>query len=231
MVIRSSASNKAHRDLLFTRGFQIGSIDNDELITELRSKADCSENGVMVDSMDLVEVLKRFENTRMVLPGIEASSNPLVHPLGVRTAPEEHEYSFNANEADDTIECICGFPDDDGNTVLCETCNTWQHIVCYWRSAEKVPDVHECVNCSPRPVDTVFAKETQRRRKNLEMHSTPGFPHTAYHKGTDTVINPPMGSYRADLEASPTRNPHYTNVDESRVTKSMIRNAQTPNLS
>ena len=30
------------------------------------------------------------------------------------------------------IKCICGRPEDDGNTVYCETCDTWQHIECYY---------------------------------------------------------------------------------------------------
>ena len=72
-------------------------------------------------------------------------------------------------EEDDssTIKCICGFADDDGNTVLCEKCVTWQHIVCYYESAEHVPDVHECTDCSPRAVDSRRAADKQRQRKEL----------------------------------------------------------------
>ena len=39
---------------------------------------------------------------------------------------------INEEEDSSTIKCICGFSDDDGNTVLCEKCDTWQHIVCYY---------------------------------------------------------------------------------------------------
>ncbi|KAF2125079.1 hypothetical protein P153DRAFT_120063 [Dothidotthia symphoricarpi CBS 119687] len=68
-----------------------------------------------------------------------------------------------------TIKCICGFSDDDGNTVLCEKCDTWQHIVCYYESAHHVPDVHECTDCLPRPVDSRSASEKQRlRREQLQ---------------------------------------------------------------
>ncbi|KAJ4341530.1 SET domain-containing protein 3 [Ascochyta clinopodiicola] len=70
-------------------------------------------------------------------------------------------------EESSTIKCICGFADDDGNTVLCERCDTWQHIVCYYESAQHVPDVHECTDCSPRPVDSRRAAEKQRQRKEL----------------------------------------------------------------
>ncbi|KAF2626478.1 hypothetical protein BU25DRAFT_100085 [Macroventuria anomochaeta] len=70
-------------------------------------------------------------------------------------------------EESSTIKCICGFADDDGNTVLCERCDTWQHIVCYYESAEHVPDVHECTDCSPRLVDSRRAADKQRQRKEL----------------------------------------------------------------
>ena len=70
-------------------------------------------------------------------------------------------------EESSTIKCICGFADDDGNTVLCEKCDTWQHIVCYYESAEHVPDVHECTDCSPRLVDSRRAADKQRQRKEL----------------------------------------------------------------
>lgn len=70
-------------------------------------------------------------------------------------------------EESSTIKCICGYADDDGNTVLCEKCDTWQHIVCYYESAQHVPDVHECADCLPRPVDKKSAMEKQRQRREL----------------------------------------------------------------
>ncbi|KAH7379519.1 hypothetical protein BKA66DRAFT_571341 [Pyrenochaeta sp. MPI-SDFR-AT-0127] len=72
-------------------------------------------------------------------------------------------------EESSTIKCICGFSDDDGNTVLCEKCDTWQHIVCYYESAHNVPDVHECTDCQPRLVDSKSAADKQRlRREQLQ---------------------------------------------------------------
>ena len=63
-----------------------------------------------------------------------------------------------------TIKCVCPFDDDDGLTVFCERCETWQHIECYYPT-RKVPDVHNCVDCEPRPVDVKRALERQRRRR------------------------------------------------------------------
>jgi hypothetical protein len=66
-----------------------------------------------------------------------------------------------------TIKCICGYSDDDGNTVLCETCDTWQHIVCYYESTQHVPDIHECADCFPRVIDLKSAFEKQRFRRKV----------------------------------------------------------------
>jgi len=63
-----------------------------------------------------------------------------------------------------TIKCICDFPDDDGNTVFCEGCETWQHIECYYHG-KRVPEVHNCTDCEPRSLDFRRANERQRRRR------------------------------------------------------------------
>jgi hypothetical protein len=81
-------------------------------------------------------------------------------------------------EESSTIKCICGFADDDGNTVLCEKCDTWQHIVCYYESAQHVPDVHECADCAPRPIDKTGASEKQRQRREMLVERK-GRPKTA----------------------------------------------------
>lgn len=65
------------------------------------------------------------------------------------------------------IKCICRYHNDDGNTVLCEVCNTWQHIACYYDKPADVPDVHECVDCVPRPLDAKRAVERQKRIREL----------------------------------------------------------------
>lgn len=53
-----------------------------------------------------------------------------------------------------TIKCICGFADDDGNTIYCETCDTWQHIECFYpnniEEAYAEDFAHSCAECNPR---------------------------------------------------------------------------------
>lgn len=69
------------------------------------------------------------------------------------TGPEEEEPY--------TIRCVCTYDDDDGNTVFCEKCETWQHIDCYYWMVD-VPEVHVCEECSPRGIDREAATERQK---------------------------------------------------------------------
>ncbi|RMD42997.1 hypothetical protein DV735_g2080, partial [Chaetothyriales sp. CBS 134920] len=77
--------------------------------------------------------------------------------LSDNNGQEEEEY---------TIKCICSYLDDDGNTVYCPKCDTWQHIECYYPS-KKVPEEHYCADCLPRDnLDAKRATERQRRRRD-----------------------------------------------------------------
>ncbi|KAF2705652.1 hypothetical protein K504DRAFT_471627 [Pleomassaria siparia CBS 279.74] len=97
-------------------------------------------------------------------------------------------------EESSTIKCICGFAEDDGNTVLCEKCDTWQHIVCYYESAQHVPDIHECADCLPRPVDTKGAAEKQRQYRELRsIGERKGKPKTAT-KSHKKRVKDPLGA-------------------------------------
>ncbi|KAI4245978.1 MAG: hypothetical protein L6R40_002194 [Gallowayella cf. fulva] len=78
-------------------------------------------------------------------------------------------YSRPEEEEDYTIKCICGFLDDDGNTVFCEGCDTWQHTECYYFENGEVLDVsdieHCCADCKPRRLDVRGAIERQSMRR------------------------------------------------------------------
>lgn len=85
------------------------------------------------------------------------------HPItnGVYSPAEETEDNY-------VIRCFCGLSSDDGNTVLCEICNTWQHILCYYpQGNETVPDEHFCVICRPRTFDKRGALERQQNARVL----------------------------------------------------------------
>ncbi|KAK9436985.1 SET domain protein [Metarhizium brunneum] len=69
-----------------------------------------------------------------------------------------------------TIKCICNFSDDDGNTIYCETCDTWQHIDCFYPNnrdeAIREDFAHSCAECKPRPLDRQKAIERTLRLRN-----------------------------------------------------------------
>ncbi|KAJ4131553.1 SET domain-containing protein 3 [Fusarium equiseti] len=75
-----------------------------------------------------------------------------------------------AEEEPYTIKCICNFSDDDGNTIYCETCDTWQHIDCFYPDnrdeAIREDFAHSCAECKPRPLDRQKAIERTLRLKN-----------------------------------------------------------------
>ena len=77
-----------------------------------------------------------------------------------------------------TIKCICDWSEDDGNTIYCETCNTWQHIECFYPGrAEETshPDfAHSCADCKPRPLDRRRAIEWQRSQSHNKGPSDNG---------------------------------------------------------
>jgi uncharacterized protein len=76
-------------------------------------------------------------------------------------------------EDEGIIKCICDFIHDDGDTVFCPNCNTWQHTECYYPGeVEKVKQesfIHRCQNCNPRQLDKHQAMERQRRRFGFHL--------------------------------------------------------------
>jgi hypothetical protein len=77
-----------------------------------------------------------------------------------------------------TIKCICDYGDDDGNTIYCETCDTWQHIECFYPGrvddASKPDFDHSCTDCKPRTLDGRFATERQREQRKNKAINEPG---------------------------------------------------------
>ena len=87
-------------------------------------------------------------------------------PLHSSVPPLTNGNSLEDEEAF-TIKCICRYSGDDGFTVLCEGCNTWQHLDCYYEK-EDVPgddDMHSCVDCEPRMLDAQRANEIQMLKR------------------------------------------------------------------
>ena len=81
-----------------------------------------------------------------------------------------------AQEDDGQISCFCGFGDDDGDTVGCDGCDRWNHIICYYPqyNGQGLPEdlQHFCIECKPRPVDAHAASVRQRiKRDQHELYA------------------------------------------------------------
>jgi hypothetical protein len=111
-----------------------------------------------------LHIARHFEELALAaLPTTAASEPDEEEPYELE--PQESDSVAASNIASSTSEhppeqeepvevrCPCGFVDDDGNIVLCELCNTWQHVQCFYPNRD-LPDTHECDRCMPRRVDT-----------------------------------------------------------------------------
>ncbi|PFH59027.1 hypothetical protein XA68_12907 [Ophiocordyceps unilateralis] len=98
-------------------------------------------------------------------PLFAAPVTPLVKKEAVASAAEAVE------EEPYTIKCICNFSDDDGNTIYCETCDTWQHIDCFYpdnrEEAIREDFAHSCAECKPRPLNRQKAIERTLRLRSV----------------------------------------------------------------
>ena len=94
-----------------------------------------------------------------------------------------------------TIKCRCDNPEDDRpGTVLCEKCDTWQHIQCYY-DEEPVPDIHECVDCRPREIATKLVTDRlKRKREHPDTDRKTKKPATKSHKKKIKVLEQPAGA-------------------------------------
>lgn len=117
-----------------------------------------------------------------------SSSAKLANALKASELPVEEEEDY-------TIKCICGFQDDDGNTVFCERCETWQHIDCYYYSREGTSvDVksidHNCADCEPRELDAKGATERQsdKRRGAFDPRKVKKTTTKSHKKKANTTI-------------------------------------------
>ncbi|KAF4973875.1 hypothetical protein FZEAL_9164 [Fusarium zealandicum] len=111
------------------------------------------------------------ENTASLSTQSVAPSQTL--PLEPPSATPKDDVARKIETAEEepyTIKCICNFSDDDGNTIYCETCDTWQHIDCFYpnnrEEAIREDFAHSCAECKPRPLDRQKAIERTLRLKN-----------------------------------------------------------------
>jgi hypothetical protein len=121
------------------------------------------------DSADRQEDVDRetmSDTSSSIIPNSSQDRDPVnTSALGFSTT--NSSISDVAVQDDDevyTIRCICSYGDDDGHTIFCEKCDTWQHIICYYQG-KNVPDVHFCADCDPRQLDVKRATESQKNQR------------------------------------------------------------------
>jgi hypothetical protein len=62
------------------------------------------------------------------------------------------------------IKCICTYGDGGSTFVRCDSCETAQHIECYYPN-QNAPDLHLCADCEPRPSERKSTIEGQKYRR------------------------------------------------------------------
>ena len=156
-------------------------------------------------------------STPIAPPSQTALSLPSV--FAARDAPRKQE---TVEEEPYTIKCICNFTDDDGNTIFCETCETWQHIECYYpdnvEDALSADFAHSCADCEPRSLNRQQAIERQRARTTVPVveeaadkkpKRPPSKSHKKKPKPYELQINGfPPGASDGTKHVSPHDNPH-----------------------
>lgn len=143
-------------------------------------------------------------------------SAPLVHHPFSLERPSSNKDVFlktKPKKEEDSIQCICNYSDDDGNTIFCEECKTWQHIACYYLGREKEALEeefrHSCADCEPRQLDTQKAAERMQARLGIQL--VDGEPHDKKSK------KPPSKTHKK--KAKPTDLPlngHIVGTDGSK---------------
>ncbi|KAF8463989.1 hypothetical protein BDZ91DRAFT_260817 [Kalaharituber pfeilii] len=99
--------------------------------------------------------------------------NPSVYSTTVSSPHSFPHLSADHHKTEESseIRCICGFTHDDGFTIACDQCDTWQHGFCVDIAEDEVPDRYECPSCLPRPLDVRKATEYQKNRQDREEKS------------------------------------------------------------
>lgn len=140
------------------------------------------------------------------------SAQPFAAPLpGPRRQPQP---PLDGGEEDDgEIICICGLRHDDGFSVQCETCNNWQHMICYYPTEADRPGEHQkhyCFDCQPRWLDSDQARERQEkqiRRQALDSRRPGPKGHRKKQKESSATLNGSLVQAHDRKSASPRDQP------------------------
>ncbi|CAI2181328.1 13463_t:CDS:2 [Funneliformis geosporum] len=136
-----------------------------------------------------------------------------------RGIDSENQETLDNLEDTEEIKCICDNPDDDGYTIQCDYCYTWQHVGCM-RVDPEVED-YKCHICSSRKIEKLLmdGKKSRKHQKvrretesgtypshsvsQMDELSTTGMPNTKSRNKSDlsfTAKERQSSSYSKDYE-------------------------------
>ena len=166
---------------------------------------------------------------------------PVAHSVPLKDAVQKTE---PVEEEPYTIKCICGFSDDDGNTIYCETCDSWQHIECYYPhnidDALREDFSHSCVDCKPRAMDRQQAVERQRARTRVSVvqessdkkpKRPPPKSHKKKPKPNELQLNGHAAAADGTKHSSPHDHPHPAKKSKNSHRPSQSISSQAPKRS
>ncbi|KAK5998313.1 SET domain-containing protein 4 [Cladobotryum mycophilum] len=175
-----------------------------------------------------------------------AVSSQANHAAPVGSTIHDHvTHKVEATEEEPyTIKCICNFSDDDGNTIYCETCDTWQHIDCFYpdnrEEAIREDFAHSCAECKPRPLNRQKAIERTLQLKHsiLETEPTdkkakrpPSKSHKKKSKPSDVHVNGHHGPVDGGKHGNSTDHHHPSKKSKTSHRPSLSVSSQPPKRS
>ncbi|KAL2061646.1 hypothetical protein VTL71DRAFT_7023 [Oculimacula yallundae] len=146
----------------------------------------------------------------------------------VNSVSDARPVTESVEEEPYTIKCICDYHDDDGNTIYCEKCDTWQHIECYYPGqvddASREEFDHSCADCKPRPLildrRQATDRQTQMRRDKVPNDSPdkktkrpPAKSHKKKTKPSDLQVN---GHHDPDHHKNASPSEHHPHTKKSK---------------
>lgn len=90
-------------------------------------------------------------------------------------AKDKRLFQSPSNEEPKMIKCICGYWHDDGNTIRCNKCLTWQHKKCFYLRPEDglhLKALNLCANCGVKHLEQMRHPWDERKAGGTKQPAT-----------------------------------------------------------